>query len=310
MDVEREAAKRLAEEEFLKLRGVVGVSVKHQSPKIIRIYVERLDPSLLKEIPKRFLGYEVQVIEVGQIKPLLTPEERRKRWRPIFPGISIGSVRITAGTLTGIAIDLVDRKYVLLSNYHVFWGNAGERIVQPGPYDGGTVNDTVGFLKRYTPVYPEPRHNFLDSAVATCDVDFEPDEPDLGMPTGVRDPVEPESVTKAGRTTAVTQGRVIDSAATIRVVDYPGVGTAIFDDVIVTTYMAAGGDSGSPVFANSDGSWIGQVFAGSERVTCMIKATRICEQLKLSPILGVPRVGMRFGMFPLFVLASMPLVQR
>jgi len=300
MEVE---VKKLAEEEFLRIPGVVGVSVGQHSEKKVRIYVERKDVVLMREIPKKFLGYEVEVVEVGTIKPLITTEERRLRWRPIFPGISIGSVKITAGTLTGIAIDKDDGEYVLLSNYHVFWGDAGERIVQPGPYDGGTIKDTVGFLKRYSPVYSTAK-NYLDSAIATCDVDFDATEPELGKPVGVRDAVMLEVLVKAGRSTGVTRGSVLDTSATVKVVDYPGIGTAVFEDVIVTSYMAAPGDSGSPAFAVLDGNWVGQVFAGSEKITCMIKATRIVQRLRITPILGMPTITMGFGMFPLLIMAA------
>jgi len=306
MEVEKEEVKKLAEEEFLKKKGITGISVKHQSPKIIRIYVEKLDPALLKEIPKQFMGYKVEVIEVGRVEPLLTPEERRLRWRPIFPGISIGSVRVTAGTLTGIAKDNLDEEYVILSNYHVFWGNRGERIVQPGIYDGGTIDDTVGFLKRWIEIKPEPAHNFVDSAIASLTVDFNAEEPDLGMPVGVRDPREGEIIAKAGRTTAITEGRVIDEAATIKVHDYPGVGDVIFDDIIVTEYMATGGDSGSVAFAK-DGRWVGQCFAGSNKITCFIKSRRIVESLNITPILGVPKIApVRMAMLPLVALAMFP----
>ena len=62
MPVGIEKAKKLAKEEFIKkIPGVVGVSAHHSKP-VIRIYVEKLDPSVLKELPQTFLGYQVQVI--------------------------------------------------------------------------------------------------------------------------------------------------------------------------------------------------------------------------------------------------------
>ena len=76
--VEPQEVKKLAEEELLKkYKQIVGISVKHHSPKIIRIYVEKLDPTVLKELPKVFMGYKVEVIEVGRVEPLLTPKERQ-----------------------------------------------------------------------------------------------------------------------------------------------------------------------------------------------------------------------------------------
>jgi len=307
--IEREEVKKLAKEEFLEKAGVIGISVKHHSPKILRIYVEKLDPALLKTIPKTYLGYEVQVIEVGRIKPLLSAEERQKRHRPVFPGLSIGSVRVTAGTLTGICKDNVDGEYVLLSNYHVFYGTIGEHILSPGPYDGGQdPQDLVGYLKRYVSITPSPSHNYVDSAIASVEVDFISDEPDLGSPLAIREVREGETIVKAGRTTAVTRARVIDDAATIKVYDYPGVGTVIFDDVIITDYMAAGGDSGSTAFS-TDGFWVGQCFAGSDKITAFIKSTRIINALNITPIYGTPRIiALRAGMLPIVAMALIPFI--
>lgn len=309
MSVTPEKVKQLAEEDLLKKRGIIGISVKHHSPKIIRIYVEKLDPALLKTIPKKYLGYDVQVIEVGRIKPLLSPEERVKKWRPIIPGISIGSVKVTAGTLTCIARDNTDGEYVLLSNYHVFFGTTGERIVQPGPYDGGTIEDTVGFLKRFVPVSYNGK-NYIDSAIASLTVDFIKDDPDLGSPVRVRDPVEGETVVKSGRTTAITRATVIDDGATIKIYDYPGVGTVYFDDIVITHAFAEGGDSGSAAYG-SDGSIVGQVFAGSDKVTCLIKMTRIMESLKITPLFGIPRFAapIRAGMPLLLGLVALPIIK-
>ena len=306
MAVEPSEVKKLAEEELLKkLRGIVGVSVKHHSPKILRIYVERLDPAVLKQIPETFLGYKVEVIEVGIVKPLLTPKERQQRWRPIFPGISIGSDLVTAGTLTCFAVDNEDGEYVMLSNYHVFYGSVSQPILQPGLFDGSKKpDDIVGYLKRYVEIKPDPEKNTVDSAIASVEVDFIKEEPDLGAPARVRDPNEGETVIKAGRTTAVTSAEVIDDSALIKVHDYPGVGDVWFDDIVITNAFAEPGDSGS-IAMGSDGSLVGQVFAGSDRITCLIKATNIVKALNITPLLGMPkRMGVGLGL----ALLSLPIV--
>ena len=72
-------------------------------------------------------------------------------------------------------------------------------------------------------------------------------------------------VVKVGRTTQVTVGRVLAVNATIVVGPYD-CGAAVFRHQIVTTGMAAGGDSGSLLMdANLNG--IGLLFAGSALVT-------------------------------------------
>jgi len=306
--VSPEEVKEAAKEELLRKRGVVGISFKHHSPKIIRLYVERLEPRVMKEIPKMLLGYKVEVIEVGKVKPLLSPEEKQRKWRVLVPGISIGSCRVTAGTLGQIAIDNTDGEYVLLSNYHVFYGSEGDPIYAPGSYDGGTSEDTVGCLKRYVEVRAD-YYNLVDAAIASIKegVEFSNDSPELGSPATVRDPVEGETVAKSGRTTCLTYAKVIDPSATIKVYDYPGVGDVWFDDVIVTECFAAGGDSGSPTIAVSDGALVGLVFAGSSKITCLIKATNIVRMLDITIITGTPKVGVvRAGLVPLLGLFAFP----
>ena len=84
-------------------------------------------------------------------------------------------------------------------------------------------------------------------------------------PRGISEARVGDSVIKAGRTTQVTVGRVIATNATITV-GYGASGVAVFRHQIVTTAMAAGGDSGSLLMsANLDA--VGLLFAGSAIIT-------------------------------------------
>ena len=73
-------------------------------------------------------------------------------------------------------------------------------------------------------------------------------------------------VTKSGRTTETTTGRVIGVDATIAV-GYGASGTAYFRNQILTTGMSQGGDSGSLLLERGTGAATGLLFAGSSRVT-------------------------------------------
>jgi hypothetical protein len=79
-------------------------------------------------------------------------QARTDKWRPAPGGVSIGHYAITAGTLGALTPD-----GMILSNNHVLANSndaeIGDPILQPGPYDGGTVaNDQIGTLYKFVPI--------------------------------------------------------------------------------------------------------------------------------------------------------------
>ncbi|HST39027.1 MAG TPA: DNA/RNA non-specific endonuclease [Conexibacter sp.] len=134
--------------------------------------------------------------------------ERKRRIDPIVPGVSIGHVASTAGTLGCLAADSVTGAPRLLSNWHVLHGTEGQlgdAIVQPGPFDDNRVAANVcGRLER----------SFVglagDCAIASL-VGREAGDELLELGVAVRQLGDPElgdRVVKSGRTTAVTRGLV------------------------------------------------------------------------------------------------------
>ena len=301
MPVGIEKAKKLAKEEFIKkIPGVVGVSAHHSKP-VIRIYVERLDPSVLKELPQVFLGYQVQVIEVGRVEALI---DRKLRYRPLFPGISIGSELVTAGTLSQVCVDNKTGEYCLLSNRHVFWGDRGTACLQPGPFDlGKAPDDVVGYITRYEEIKYED--NIIDAAVCSLEVEATNKDPELGQPISIGEVNEGDKVYKVGRTTGFTSAKVLDQSACLKVYGYQNVGEAIFEDVIITDAFSANGDSGSPVL-DDKGELVGLVFAGSEKITVICKAKHVVNMLDITPIYGAPFVRAGVGL-PILAMAAIPL---
>lgn len=299
MAVELEKAKKIAKEELLKkISGVVGVSAHHSKP-VIRIYVEKLEPSVLKEIPPKLLGYDVEIIETGRVEALIN---RKARYRPVFPGISIGSALVTAGTLSQICRDNKTGELCLLSNRHVFWGDKDTPVYQPGPIDGGTSDDTVGYITRFEEIKEDG--NIIDASLCSLEVKGTNEEPELGKPLKVGEVKENDTVIKAGRTTGVTTAKVIDCEAVIKVYGYENVEYAIFDDVVITSVCSSGGDSGSPSF-NMNGELIGLVFAGSDKITVICKAKHIVNKLNITPIYGMPKV-MRAGLPGIMLMGIIP----
>lgn len=233
------------------------------------------------------------VVEVGQIfagveAPHVGDQSLTVRIRPAMGGFSVGHKDITAGTIATAVYDRlrggygIPPRYYILSNNHVLAntnaGGLGDAVLQPGPYDGGTLPaDSIARLSRFVRIDLDPpitlaRHkNFVDAAIA--EVPFEACNREIywiGYLKGWRTRAEVPiglPVQKTGRTTNYTIGRVTDIHATVDV-GYGGGRVARFRDQILTTPMSAPGDSGSLV-SDLDGKAVGLLFAGSSRVTIM-----------------------------------------
>ena len=285
--------------ELLVLENVVGVgtSLKMRAGKptkqwCLAVLVERKLP--LTEVPKESQvpgnveGVPTDVIEVGKLEPLVF----NARVRPALPGYSIGHHNITAGTFGCLVRDIrrcccnlenqcgctptreeCPGDYLILSNNHVLansnQGKPGDLILQPGPFDGGVYPaDGMATLERFEPIVSR-RYNLVDAAVAKPTYSRNVIASIIGliMPRGV-DQVAffGTPVVKAGRTTQVTIGFVLAVNATVAVNYGFPIGIAEFRHQIITTAMAAGGDSGS-LLMDFNLNAVGLLFAGSPFVT-------------------------------------------
>jgi hypothetical protein len=196
----------------------------------------------------------------------------QQRLRPLVRGASVAHEAVTAGTIGAfVRVAGADATYVL-SNNHVLAnsdrGRPGDRVMQPGPYDGGGDDDVIGQLAKAVPLDPAG-NNVVDAAIAELGGDIEIDLAGFdGALAGVVDAAEVrEPVRKIGRTTAITEGRVTAIEVDQVPIGYE-IGTLRFDDQVeiegVDAPFSAGGDSGSLIYAPSDHHGIGLLFAGSE----------------------------------------------
>lgn len=157
-------------QEFLAKRNVVSVGegfkiINGRTTKqpCITVLVIKKEPvqslSARSLLPNTVEDTLIDVIESG---PLRAFKLRTDRFRPMPGGISIGHHLISAGTL-GCWVksnDEWNKDRFILSNNHVLANtNAGkieDRILQPGPHDGGHVfNDLVARLFDFEPLYFE-----------------------------------------------------------------------------------------------------------------------------------------------------------
>lgn len=263
----------------------LGVARKeNRSEFTLAVRVQRpslLHGSLVEQIRKDSKG-EVDVRLIGRIaKRTPTRPWYQGRQRPLLMGCSVGHEMVTAGTLGAFVRRKGSDAWHILSNNHVLanenLAEIGDRIVQPGRYDGGRVpRDAVGTL-HYSVKLSASKTNLVDAAVAVLLPGVDCD------PLGIRDSAgtvigqlkglgaefldEDQMVGKIGRTTGWTEGRVTAFELDNVVVSYD-MGNVRFDDQIEIEGAGAysfsdGGDSGS-LIVDPEFRAVGLLFAGGD----------------------------------------------
>jgi hypothetical protein len=195
-----------------------------------------------------------------------------RRW-PLNGGDSISHFLAPLGTV-GVAVrdPFRPRQLLVLSCNHVLaelnHARLGDPVLQPASWDGGRVPfDVCGTLDRFVPIhFGLSGINRVDAAIARVrsaeqTIDW------IGPLAGVRSPNDVlfgERVFKVGSSSGLTKGNV-EAVNFTGWIPYPGIlggGTALFRDQIVTTPMAAFGDSGA-VLCDANANAVGLLFAGS-----------------------------------------------
>lgn len=274
----------------------------------------------------RYIGeLATDVMEVGRVSMLVSEEGRKQRLRPARPGVSIGHFASTAGTLGALVRDRKSGALMILSNNHVLAnltsgkdGRAriGDPILQPGPYDGGRLEDEIASLERFLPIHPESEEpacsvalgaerignrllrlirlhyrlrleragrqdNLADAAVArvTRPGTVAAEILEVGGVRGVQEPRVGTKVMKSGRTSGVTRGRIRAIHATISV-QMGDLRPARFRDQVVLSAMAWPGDSGSLVLT-PDGRAVALLAAGSSLASIAAPIQTVLDLLEV-----------------------------
>jgi hypothetical protein len=306
-------ARMALEQELLPLvgAGFVGIADSEADGEIT-VFVE--DEQAKQRVPSSFEGYTVQTEVTGRIQgfatELLQPltdvsAERQGQVSPLVGGISLSAyvrrgmgIYPYAGTLGMVTYD-----NKILSNAHVIaineqtseFLNVGTPVIQPGSYDGGTLNDQVGALEAYIPIDFSPNaKNYADAAIASIDAGVEASAGEQFYEggdywiQGWTEVSRGDIVRKSGCVTGITASQV--SRTNASVVVWYGDRSAYFVDQIVVTQdnwsFAAPGDSGSAV--DKDGQFVGLLFAGSENSAVINKAEHIIDGLGIAvePVAG------------------------
>lgn len=239
--------------------------------------------------------FVIQTHVVGAIEAY----SQRLQQRPAGGGLSIGHVGGGVGTMACLVRGLGARSNRLLalgSNHALAGANigrTGEAVVQPASVDGGRdPNERVGVLERVVTIDFGGNLNYADAATVWVYPERVRAEESL-MRRGkqrtmkLSDEVvhaeEGQSVGKIGRTTGLTQGRVVSNNAVVRVLY--GTRVAIFADQLLIESVgdarafAAPGDSGALITTWDDKHRpVGMVMAG-----CL--AGQLCVANKMQRVL-------------------------
>jgi len=271
-----ERAKEAQEKHTAKLmekKGVVGTAIgideANEDEAVVLVLLEHGN---VPDIPARLDGVKVKKEVTGKIYALADPTARFPRPVPI--GVSTGHPDITAGTIGCRVTDGTGNVYAL-SNNHVFanenLASLGDDVIQPGPYDGGTVpNDIIGTLADFEPIV-FGGNNTMDAAIVFCTTDtLGAATPEDGYGTPSSDAVAPASrmkIMKYGRTTGFTNSRITGTNATVEVGYDTGVAIFVGQIYIRSRSFSAGGDSGSLIVTENGKNPVGLLFAGSSNST-------------------------------------------
>src|SRR2546427_5312708 len=291
--------------------NVIGVGIgkkvvageETEDPAVI-VFVERKlpEPQLRKKdiVPKTLDEVKTDVVETGRLKAqaaMAGGRTRTDRWRPAPGGVSLGHIRITAGTLGGVV--RVGGRRVVLSNNHILANSnaarIGDPILQPGPADSGTRDDTIATLERFVEIHFDDaqaggwmlrlavrlgirpaqvsQRNLVDAGIAKPLRDDLVSDTILDVPRtpGMGDVTVGTPVKKSGRTTGVTEGKILATDATVQV-DYDR-NVATFTDQLVAGPMFHGGGSGPPPL-DAGGRAGGLVFARGDPPALFHRARR------------------------------------
>lgn len=287
----------------------IAVSVTEKVP------VSQLPASQL--VPRDVDGVTTDVVRTGPLRAVAV--NRRGIVRPARPGVSIGHYLSTAGTL-GCLVQRGGETYIL-SNNHVLAelnrAELGDPIHQPGPVDGGTGSHQIAELADYVPlrrpgevVEPEPEGcltslarvfggdpdpapvssgvappNQVDAALARpLDPSLlHPAILEIGVPSGVSDPLLGMRVRKSGRTTGLTENTVRQIDVTANVLY--GNETMRFVNQVIAGPMSRPGDSGSTVLDDQD-RVVGLLFSGSDYATIFTPISYVLAALDIQMVTG------------------------
>ncbi|HEX4610679.1 MAG TPA: hypothetical protein VH092_20985 [Urbifossiella sp.] len=194
----------------------IGRSTGHEFRLAVRCQRSELLKSKEVEQIRKKAKDEVDIRYIGPVTKQASPWPQQ-RHRPLAIGVSIGHVKVTAGTLGAFVKKRGAEGVLILSNNHVLAnenrGKTGDVILQPGLLDDGQdPADRVATLAGRVAL-EKTKSNAVDAAIAALveGIEFDPRTiRGLGKLAGLGAEFVDvgTEVAKLGRTTGLTRGRV------------------------------------------------------------------------------------------------------
>ena len=253
-------------------KNVRGISLDDDSGEC-RVYVERKEDENKLEgediVPEYFDGYKTDVLEIGDVSPIIPTARRTKRFNVLQPGVSIGHYQYTTAGSLGVFVEK-DNELYFLTNAHVGAGSnkaePEDPILQPGPTDGGQeVKDRIGELVHYFKLKDGMKWDAALAKHIDRDVNLKP-KGLSNTPRIVESPNVGDKVITTGRTQpSISTSKVIDKGVDIQV----RYGSDTCEVLKTNMYepFIQGGDSGSGIFKDSGEALVDIAFAGSDKVS-------------------------------------------
>lgn len=240
-------------------------------PKTVDLHILNPDGSIVA------VAVPTDVVQVGTIRALEQAVQISPRARPAPGGYTIavvaGNATQSVGTLG--ANTVYGGRYMMLTNNHVISknGNIGATVYQPVyAQQGNALTKVTNFIRVVVYADPnqrDPTYNINDLAWAEIDPkDGAPEITQIGIPKGIRAPVQGEEVRWIGQETATVQKAKIASVETRLKAQFnvDGVSWAWFQHVVaLDAGTVAHGDSGAAVVATSDMKIVALIFAGGDK---------------------------------------------
>ena len=114
---------------------VEGIGIGEEK---IRVYIRQGRKDI--DVPPAFEGIPSEIVSTVGFRADAPTRARHVSARPTPCGVSVAHYNVSAGTL-GCLVELPDKTRCILSNSHVLAeqnrARKGDRILQPGPHDGG-----------------------------------------------------------------------------------------------------------------------------------------------------------------------------
>ena len=200
----------------------------------------------------------------------------RHKFRPVVSGVSIGALNGLTGTAGIIVNDLIISASHVVSSNPVGL-NGYDLVIQPGPADGGTINDKIG-----TTIYYDILRDYIygDIGIVKLNTKYKNFVYGVGAVKNFVNPIISTKVVKVGRTTGMTTGVIYATNVDAKVY-YPELSKDIFirnQFVVYGNRFSDAGDSGSAVIYSD--KYAGIVIAGDINHTLCTPSSYIIKKIK------------------------------